>query len=199
MSQLSRLLLVRHGETSWTHEHRLQGQTDIPLDDAGRAQAAALRPIVQEFMPNRVVSSPALRAAETAELLSDLTPVFEPRLKEADLGEWEGLTPAEIGEDYAGWRAGTVVPPGGEPREVLIRRVTQALQEAVESPGTVLVATHGGVVRAVLDALLGLRTDQIVPVAPASLTVLDTVTGQLDSAKLRHYNLTPALREPHRA
>lgn len=191
MSGLTRLLLVRHGQTPWTVEHRLQGQTDIPLDPTGREQAIELRPYVQEFVPDLVFSSPARRAAETGQLLSPIQPVYDDRLKEADLGEWEGLTISEIGADYLSWRAGTLLPPGAEPREVVVGRVMASLREAAAVPGNVLVATHGGVIRAALEYLVGLRMDRIVPVSPASLTVVDVVTGDLNQARLRHYNLCP--------
>ncbi|WP_120003794.1 histidine phosphatase family protein [Nesterenkonia muleiensis] len=192
MSELTRLLLVRHGQTPWTVEHRLQGQTDIPLNGTGREQAAALRPSVQEFAPESVLSSPAQRAAQTAQILSPLEPVYDDRLKEADLGQWEGRTAEEIGADYLAWRAGTVLPPGAEPRETVVDRVKSFLQDAAAVPGNVLIVTHGGVIRAALHALVGLRIDQIVPVAAASLTVLDLVTEDLSQARLRHYNLSPS-------
>ena len=188
---ITRFLLVRHGQTSWTVERRLQGQTDIPLDDRGMQQAQALRPIVQEFAPNRVLASPAQRAATTAQLLSDIPATFDTRLKEANLGTWEGLTPDEVGPAYLQWRLGHLDPPGSEPRSVLMERVTAALHDAAAPGGNVLVVTHGGVIRAALDALIGLKTEHIVPVAPASLTVMEVSAADFKQAKLQHYNLAP--------
>lgn len=191
MSELTRLLLVRHGQTPWTLQNRLQGQTDIPLNRTGREQVEALRPYVEEFAPDAVLASPARRAAQTARILSQRHPVYEDRLKEADLGQWEGRTAEQIGADYLAWRNGTVLPPGAEPREAVVERVMSCLQEAASAPGNVLIATHGGVIRTALESLVGLRTDRIVPVAAASLTVVDVITGQLSRARLRHYNLSP--------
>lgn len=188
---LTRFLLVRHGQTAWTLERRLQGQTDIPLDECGIQQAQALRGIVQEFAPDRVLASPAQRAATTARLLSDLPAMYDERLKEANLGTWEGLTPGEVGPEYTQWRLGHLDPPESEPRSVLMERVTAALDDAVAPAGNVLVVTHGGVIRAALDALIGLKTEHIVPVAPASLTVMEVSAGDLTQTKLQHYNLAP--------
>ena len=188
----TRFLLVRHGQTAWTVARRLQGQTDIPLDELGRRQAEALRPIVQEFAPDRVLASPARRATETAQILSGLRTTFDERLKEANLGSWEGLTPDEIGPVYSQWRAGHFDPPGAEPRVELVERVAAALQDESVPAGNVLVVTHGGVIRAALDALIGLKTENIVPVSPASLTVVEVTAGDLVQAKLQHYNLSPS-------
>ena len=187
----TRFLLVRHGQTAWTLERRLQGQTDIPLNNIGIQQAQALRPIVQDFAPDRVIASPAQRAAATAELLSDIPASFDDRLKEANLGTWEGQTPDDVGPEYLQWRLGHFDPPGSEPRTDLMERVTVALRDVVAPVGNVLVVTHGGVIRAALDALIGLKTEHIVPVAPASLTVLEVSTADVTQAKLQHYNLTP--------
>ncbi|GAB3054249.1 histidine phosphatase family protein [Sediminivirga luteola] len=186
------ILLVRHGRTAWTDERRLQGRTDIPLNDAGCREALALRPQIQEWMPQRLIVSPACRARATAELLTAgaLPSVQDPRLQEAGLGEWEGLTAEEIGGDYRRWRAGVLTPSAGESRLQVHERVAAALRDAAAGEGPVLMVTHGGVIRAALEILVGLRTDQIVPVDAASLTVLEVPAADLARSRLRHYNLT---------
>lgn len=196
MSEVTRLLLVRHGQTAWTRERRLQGQTDIPLNEAGRVQAAALRPYLRAFAPSRLLVSPARRASQTAELLCGLEPVYDARLEEAHLGEWEGLTPDQIGADYLSWRAGRALPPGAEPREDVVARVRAVLEAAVAEPGDILTVTHGGIIRAALQILVGLGAHQIVPVAAGSLTVFDVADGNLSSAQLRHYNIAPGAPDP---
>ncbi|HIY86452.1 MAG TPA: histidine phosphatase family protein [Candidatus Yaniella excrementavium] len=83
-------------------------------------------------------------------------------------------------------------PPGAEPRVELVERVAAALQDESVPAGNVLVVTHGGVIRAALDAFIGLKTENIVPVSPASLTVVEVTAGDLVQAKLQHYNLSPS-------
>lgn len=186
---MTALLLVRHGPTDWTAERRLQGRTDIDLSTAGRSEAARLRAMVDEWMPQTVVASPLARTRSTAAILSDLEPVLDDRWAEASLGEWEGRTPEALGDDYARWRAGMLVPPGGETGAALGFRVAEAAHEAATHPGPVLVVTHGGVIRAALAHFVGLTADRIEPVAAPSLTVID-VSEASGAARLLRFNVT---------
>ena len=196
------LLLVRHGETDWTRQRLLQGDSDVPLSDAGREQARALASVVARFRPGVVVCSPLSRARETAELLGHTDPLPDERWQEAHLGSWTGRSSVELRAaqpaDYTGWRSGRSTPPGGESFDALVDRVTAALDAALGAApgpdGTVLVVTHGGPVRAACQVLVGLGPAAVVPVAPASLTVFD-VDGRDRgrwAARLRAYNLTGA-------
>jgi len=180
------LLLVRHAATPWTEERRLQGRTDIDLSPGGRSDAAALRPLVDAWAPATVITSPLARTRSTAALLSDRDAVADARWMEASLGDWEGRTPDELGADYAAWRNGGLVPPGGEDLAQVRSRIRGAVGDAAALPGPVLVVTHGGTIRAVLEAYLGLTADRIRPVAAPSLTVLD-VDGA--DARLRAFNV----------
>lgn len=189
---MTALLLVRHGATEWTRERRLQGRTDIDLSEAGRADVRALRAAVDAWSPATVLASPLSRARSTAALLSDVEPVVDDRWAEATLGSWEGSLPAELGPDYAEWRAGRLVPPGGETASVMRARVESAVTDAAARPGPVLVVTHGGTIRAVLARYVGLTADRIEPVAAPSLTVLDVDPS--GDARLRRFNLLPAVR-----
>lgn len=183
------LLLVRHGATDWTAEHRLQGATDIDLSDAGRADVARLAPVIARFAPRSAVVSPLSRARSTAALLSDLTPTVDERWAEAALGDWEGRTPDELGDDYARWRAGRLVPPGGETLADLRSRVESAtIRAAASCAGPVLVVTHGGTIRAALARFVGLTADRLHPVAAPSVTALDVDAD--GNARLTAYNLT---------
>ncbi|MFD2795700.1 histidine phosphatase family protein [Promicromonospora vindobonensis] len=204
---MTTLLLVRHGATSWTHDRRLQGRTDIDLSDTGRSDVAALGPAIAAWAPRSLVVSPLRRTRSTAALLSTalrdagvgraLEPVIEDGWTEHGLGEWEGLTPHEIGDDYARWRAGAIIPPGGESRESIRARVVAAVTSTAAAPGPVLVVTHGGTIRAVLAACVGLTAERLEPVAAPSLTVLDVPTAAapdngpsgVDGARLRHFNI----------
>lgn len=184
---MTTLLFVRHGPTAWTGEKRLQGQTDIDLTEAGRASATALAPLVAAWQPRTLVVSPLSRTRSTAALLSRLEPVVDDRWAEAGLGEWEGLRPHEIGDDYARWRSGALLPPGAEQTAAVSARVTAAVIDAAARPGPVLVVTHGGTIRSVLANFVGLTAERLEPVAAPSLTVLDVESS--GSARLRHYNL----------
>jgi broad specificity phosphatase PhoE len=165
----------------------MQGRTDIDLSEQGKADAAELASSVARWDPKTLIVSPLARARTTARLLTDLPPLVDDAWTEHSLGDWEGKTPDGIGADYARWRAGEIVPPGGEPVAEIRARVGAAVSRAVQHPGPVLVVTHGGTIRAVLASLVGLTPAQVGPVAAPSLTVLD-VSGA-SSARLRQLNL----------
>lgn len=175
------LLLVRHGATAWNAEGRLQGQADIALSAEGREQVAALAPLITELRPARVACSDLLRARETAALLGYAAPALDPRLREADLGDWTGRRSADLrataGDLYHDWRVGRVTPPNAEPWAALCARVDAALSELQAGDGITLVVTHGGVVRAACALLIGLQPAVIQPPAPASLTAI-TLDGR---------------------
>lgn len=195
---MKRLLLVRHGETVWNSERRLQGQEDIPLSARGIEQARSLAPVVRAFAPATVVASDLKRAHQTAEALGYGACKLDERLREAHLGAWVGLRAADLLREepasYLAWREGTLTPPEGESFEQLQVRTLAVLQDVLREPGPVLVVTHGGVVRAALAQLLGLYPDRIVPVSPASLTIVDVEEGALEAgsggAKLHSFNVT---------
>lgn len=151
------LALLRHGDTPWSAEGRIQGRTDVPLSDAARAalRGRALPPACRAM---RKVTSPLARCAETAALLGAPDAEREARLVEMSWGEWEGRRLAdlrrELGADMAANEARGLDfrPPGGEsPREVLAR-VQPWLAEQRED---VLAVTHRGVIRIILAAAAG--------------------------------------------
>jgi broad specificity phosphatase PhoE len=161
------IYFVRHGETDWNAEARLQGQRDVPLNDFGRVQAeeagARLSELVPRYEDLDYVASPLGRARETMERLREalgLHPASyrtDDRLRELTFGAWEGLTWSEVRQrDSRGARARDAdkwgfVPPKGESYEMLAERVAPFLGDITRD--TVVVA-HGGVAR-VLLALLG--------------------------------------------
>jgi broad specificity phosphatase PhoE len=159
-----RLLLVRHGVTTWNREDRFQGHLDPPLDPIGVEQSRRLgkRLAAEEAGPMRIVSSPLVRASATAELLVEIMREAERQvelvhhdgLMEIGQGEWSGRTHMEIVRDdpdrYAAWRAGggQVTPPGGETREAATSRIVQCLDELLATDGTSLcLVSHGGILR----------------------------------------------------
>jgi len=144
------LLLARHGETDWNRELRFQGHADPPLNEAGRRQALALAAAVVAEEPTGVYASDLRRARETAEIVASalgLTVVADRRLREIDVGSWEGRTRVEV--DGADW--------DGESLAAHRARVLAALREiAVRHPGQrVLVVAHGGTLRRAQEAALG--------------------------------------------
>lgn len=174
---MKRILLVRHGESEWNAIRRLQGQADIELSQRGRQQASALAPMVASFNPGLVLTSDLKRAADTAALLGHANAVREPLLREQNVGAWTGMEIAQLISDapsaYAGWRAGTFAPENGEIWADFRARVGKAIDRALAADAeTVLMVCHGGVIRAALDGALGLAPARIIPVGPASLTML---------------------------
>ena len=161
---MRRILLARHGETEWNALGRLQGHTDIPLNEAGRAQARALAASVATAGIAAVVTSDLLRARETGEIVAAAlglgAPVIEPGLRERRFGVFEGLTRDECAarhpEAWQAWQARTGGPADAEPRERAIARMVEALSRlaAIEG-GPLLVVSHGGVMRLWLMEILG--------------------------------------------
>lgn len=144
---MTTVLLVRHGETDWNRDRRLQGQTDVPLNDAGRAQAAALARELAGTEVDAVYSSDLARSLETARAIAEphgLEVVTRAALRERHFGSWEGLTDEEIRARFP--EAATGPWGDAETHEQLTERVLAALHEIAASHpgGVVVVVTHGG-------------------------------------------------------
>jgi probable phosphoglycerate mutase len=168
----TRLIVWRHGNTDWNAANRVQGQTDVPLNDLGRQQATDAAELLARLRPDALVSSDLRRAAETAAALAALTGrsvTYDDRLRERNFGVWEGLTMSEVAktrpEEYARWTAGADVIGGDvETLDDLGKRVADALQSAadlVTPGGTVVVATHGAAARSGIGHLLGWPREQL--------------------------------------
>lgn len=173
---MTRVLLIRHGQSEWNADGRWQGQADPALTDLGRQQAwHAARSL---GVVDAIVASDLQRATDTALILSTelgVGPlVLEPGLRERDAGEWSGLTREEIERDWPGYldplpaagqpagrdpsqqpEAERQRPPSWEPDEVLLDRVLAALGRVhdLAPAGEVIAVTHGGVVYAIERAL----------------------------------------------
>lgn len=179
-----RLFLVRHGETDWNREGRLQGSQDIPLNELGREQAAEaagrLRDLVSGYAGLDFVASPMHRARETMEILRHqlgLPPKayrVDDRLRELTFGSWEGFTWREIrksarelalARERDKWG---FVPPEGESYRMLAERIRPVLEGF---KGETVMVSHGGVARAVL-ALVG-------AVAPTEAAMVDIWQGKI--------------------
>ncbi|MFL1461472.1 histidine phosphatase family protein [Roseococcus sp. DSY-14] len=140
---------LRHGETDWNAQGLSQGQTDIPLNAIGRAQAERAAQALRGKGIATIVTSPLSRARETAEAvaraLSLPIAAEDPELMEVRFGEQEGQP---MGDWYDDWIAGTLTPPGCEPFAELRARTARAINRATARPGPVLVVAHGALFRA---------------------------------------------------
>lgn len=151
---MSRLCLVRHGQTDWNLAGRYQGQSDVPLNASGRAQAHALAKQLKGQPLVAICTSDLERAKETAEIIGAflrLPVTLEPRLREINQGEWEGQLVEVIKARYAElWQqrildpAG-IRPPGGETVQEVATRVHAALDDiTAHHPGaSILIVSHG--------------------------------------------------------
>lgn len=179
--------LVRHGETAWNAERRIQGHLDLPLNDTGRAQADALAAALATQHFDAVHSSDLERARTTAEAVARrlaLAVHTDPALRERDYGDFQGLTYVQaeqrFPEDYARLIArepGHVPPGGGESLADLATRVREALTRVAmaHAGGRVLVVTHGGV----LDAAHRMATGKTLE-APRDFVVANAALNWLE-------------------
>jgi len=179
---MGELILLRHGETAWSRDHRHTGRTDVPLTLKGVADAEALAPMVRRRIAGdrlvAVFASPAQRAQRTAELAGLTVTKTDPDLWEWDYGGYEGITTAGIQRDWPGWslwRDGVI--PGdadhpGETIEEVGARVDRVLKRAepLLADGDVALVAHGHVLRVLTARWLGL------PPAGGRMFRLDTGT-----------------------
>jgi broad specificity phosphatase PhoE len=147
----TRLLLLRHGQSTWNAERRWQGQANPPLSEAGEQQACDASRLLGTF--DAVITSTLERARHTAEIIAGqlgIGPVhLDERLIENDAGEWTGLNRHEIEAAWPGLLAAGQLPPGFETVESTSARAFAAMIEVARDhpDGEVLVLTHGGVIR----------------------------------------------------
>lgn len=166
-----RLVLVRHGETEWSRDGRHTGRTDLPLTEAGVAQAKRVAPLLAGFEFSCVLASPLRRAAETCRLagLGGRAEVRD-ELREWDYGEYEGRRTAEIREERPGWVLWRDGCPGGESAADVGARADAVLAALDGTSGDVAVFGHGHMLR-----VLAARWLELEPAAGARL-VLGTAT-----------------------
>jgi broad specificity phosphatase PhoE len=186
------LLLARHGQSDWNASHRWQGRADRPLTERGREQARALAARLAHIELDAVYSSDLRRAWETADEVAraqGLDVIQVPDLAEVDVGSWSGLTREEAEERFPdGYRRWLNGEPGwedGETYEEMAERVLAAVRTiaAEHEGGRALVVSHGGPIRAIHAAALGLDVHsyrRLRPVEPnARLSAVCTEDGRL--------------------
>ena len=166
---LRRVILLRHGQTDYNVDGRMQGHLDSHLTPTGHEQAAAAAPVLAELAPDRLISSDLRRAVDTAAVIgaaAGLDVKVDPRLRETHLGQWQGRTIAEIEAGWPGaiaeWRSDPGwAPPDGESRIDVVRRsrpvIDELDEEYADNPeGIVVVVAHGGMIAGLVCGLLGL-------------------------------------------
>jgi probable phosphoglycerate mutase len=172
------LLLARHGETDWNRELRIQGSSDVELNELGRGQARALAQELEHVALDAIYSSDLSRARQTAEAVAafhGLEVRLDRRLRERSFGSWEGLTREEI-PDHAHR------PEDAEPDDEVRERVLEAVQAiADEHPGeTVLVVSHGGALNTLWHHAFGQRVERWANCEVYKLAVRDGGYVQVD-------------------
>ncbi len=170
------LVMLRHGQTKSNADSRMQGQIDTELNDEGRAQAVNAAAVLSKRQPLLIVSSDLRRAHDTALTLAECCSLevrTDERLRETHLGDWQGMTHAEVDAKYPGerqaWRnRPSWAPPGGESRLDVADRSIPLVAELVagephwgrdDSERPVVLVAHGGQIAALTAALLDLPVD----------------------------------------
>ena len=158
------LTLVRHGQTDWNLARRIQGTTDIPLNETGREDARVAAARLADGTHHAIYASPLVRARETAEIIAaELglnAPVLVDDMREREFGEGEGMLVADYIETYGDWHADV---PGAESLdEVGVRAIAaldgiarEARRRSAPLAESVIVVTHGGVIRSIIDHVSG--------------------------------------------
>lgn len=164
--KITRFGLIRHAQTQWNLEKRIQGRSDSPLTADGERQATRWGQLLKPFEWDCIIASDIGRALKTANLINDclnVSMITDGRLREQDWGQWVGRTTAQLktemplefdGQARAGW---AFCPPGGEDRQNVQKRSQKVLLEAAAQwPGSnILVVTHEGVIKSIIYHLCG--------------------------------------------
>ena len=182
------VVLVRHGETEWSRDHRHTGRTDVPLTDEGRREAERLHDALAEWGFTCVMTSPLRRALDTCRLAGygDRAELSD-ALLEWHYGEYEGETTDRIRESRAGWNLWRDGCPGGEIAADVGARVDPLVSELKQAEGEVALFAHGHVLR-----VLAARWVELPPEAGARLwlaTATISVLGfERETAVFKRWN-----------
>lgn len=191
---MKRIYLIRHGQTDWNVEGRWQGTLDVPLSEVGYKQAAALATHLQDRQINSIYSSDLMRAWKTAEPLAKIKGLAirkDARLRELNLGVFQGLTHDEIRmkypEEAKGMEADYMdyVVPQGESRRAMQARAYEIWQEIVanEPNEPIAVFSHGGTIRLLLMKLFPDESERLTKVRITN-TCVTTIDVEGDTLHL---------------
>lgn len=183
-----KLILLRHGETEWNSLRRYQGHTDIPLNDTGREQAQkAAEYLLKHEELEAIYCSDLSRTRETAQIAADklkLPVRLDSRLREASFGIWEGMSFSDVykhhSQQFNSWYQDIwkYKMPGGETFTEVWERVSLAVRDITgQHQGTVLVVTHGGVVKAFLGQINPSIDIWKIAIDPGSMTFIQYAQG----------------------
>lgn len=208
---MTRICFVRHGETPWNTERRLQGHIDIPLNDCGRAQAAAAAAWLSQFPITAIYSSDLQRAAETARHIGaavGVEPLLDAAFRERRYGIFEGLTYDEAQQRYPEAYAhfqnrqpDFAFPEGGESLITFSERIASRLKAvaAAHEEQTIVIVAHGGVLdvvnRFVRQAPLHTPRDFTIPNAALNWLTLKDDKWQIEAWGVTEHLETPSLDE----
>jgi len=198
-------LFMRHGETAWNREGRVMGRKPIELDEHGRAQVEAAIPFARLIAPELIVTSPLIRARQSAEIIAagfgGIEIVEEPQLSEVQYGRWEGMVYDDLIDDpdYARYRQDPLATPtpGGETIDQVQSRGIEAVRRAVAANAgrRILFVSHGDIIRTVLCKLMGLELNHFrrLRIDNATFSAIQLIG---DFSEVKFLNLLP---DPGRA
>ena len=194
---ITRIWLVRHGETEWNATKRAQGQADVPLNEAGRLQAQEAAAQLDGVNLAGVYSSDLSRAVDTAEPIArshGLEVATDPAFREIDQGEWEGLLLDEIRSRWPelwGPARHYLKRPGGESPEQVQKRALGGLARVVEHHpgGTVAIVSHGGTIRWIVAHALGYDMESSARIRGLSNGGAVALDASMDAGGLQLGNL----------
>ena len=181
---IKRVLFIRPGETQWNRIGRQQGWVSIPLNEHGRSQADRLSNFIRHLGLGALYSSDLHRAKETTEILAkrlNIEPIYDSRLRERNVGQWQGLTLGEIrewcGDEYEQFREriNNFQIPGGEARFQVVERITSAfedIQKHQQHVDTVGIVTHSIAIRTLLSQLIPDYPSGGMPLSNISVTTI---------------------------
>jgi phosphoserine phosphatase len=209
MGEVTRIVLVRHGQTEWNVAERFRGRIDVPLDEVGlrQARAAAAR-LRADYSLSAVYSSPLSRASQTAEPIAsafDLPVQVLPAILDQDFGEWDGLTIPEVAKRYPEmfrmWREEPqqLKLPGGESLDDVRERVVAGLREVVglHAGKTVALVSHRVICKVLMCAVLGLDNSHFWRIEQGNTAIneFDAIDPDRGVYLVRKLNDTCHLRE----
>ncbi|MDA9793087.1 histidine phosphatase family protein [Bacteriovoracaceae bacterium] len=192
---MTKIYMFRHGETNWNLQKRLQGHTDIELNDKGREQARELRTRLIPYDIDILLSSDLARAQETAKIVfkhRDLETIITPDLREMEMGQATGLTRDELIERFGKVWDEFLSPkkehlkmcfPGGETKQVLLDRTLLLLEKYAKDVGSMAISTHGGVLLKMIQYSLDYSENEIIRVENCSCFVFELKEKKLSYIK----------------